>query len=89
MKAAILALAAILTLAVMIPEVHATGRRGLFRQRQVIVQPRQRIVVQQQRQVFVQPRQRFVIQQPQRLHFAPPVYTQPLLVPRQQILIIQ
>ena len=84
----LLALLVALAIIATVTPAEATGGRGLFRQRQVIVQPRQRIVVQQQR--FVQPRvQRFVIQHPQRLQFAQPIYTQPLVIPRQQILIIQ
>ena len=84
----ILALLVALTIVAITDTAQATGgRRSSFRQRQVIVQPRQRIVVQQQR--FAQPRvQRFVIQQPQQFHFAQPIFTQSLVVPRQQILII-
>lgn len=86
MKYLLAAIAVLLALSTAIPEANATG--GLLRQRQVIVQPRQRVVIQQRR--FVQPRvQRFVIQQPQQLRFAQPIYTQPLVIPRQQILIIQ
>lgn len=88
MRTILALLVALAVIATVTPAEATGGRRGFLRQRQVIVQPRQRIVVQQQR--FVQPRvQRFVIQQPQRLYFAPQIYTQPLVLPRQQILIIQ
>ena len=85
----ILALLVALSIVAITDTAQATGgRRSFLRQRQqVIVQPRQRIVVQQQR--FAQPRvQRFVIQQPQQFLFTQPIFTQPLVVPRQQILII-
>ena len=96
MKYLLAAIAVLLALSTAIPEDNTVTLRrdmrnatgGLLRQRQVIVQPRQRVVIQQRR--FVQPRvQRFVIQQPQQLRFAQPIYTQPLVIPRQQILIIQ
>lgn len=88
-RIAILSLGLIVSLFAFTTEARATGRRGFFRQRQVIVQPRQRIVVQQQRQFFVQPQRQFIIQQPQQLFFAAPIHTQPLVVPRQQVLIIK
>lgn len=85
----ILALLIALTVVSIADTAEATGgRRGFLRQRQVIVQPRQRIVVQQQRQFFAQPQRQFIIQQPQQLFFAQPIYTQPLVVPRQQIIIV-